>query len=133
MEIIAAIASNPEAPPQPFVCFAVLRKSLLSGVSRLAQTKTWQRRLGCARSAAGREPGMKGGSCAGKIVVRFLFVVYSKPEGSAGRWTALGFLPKCPYLNFLQNVENLEAQGSSLAVVKTECFHSFLCFEASLF
>lgn len=76
---------------------------------------------------------MKGGSYAGKIVVGFLFTVYSKPEGSAGRWTALGFLPKCPYLNFLQNLEDFKAQGSLLAVVKMECFHSFSCFEASGF
>lgn len=104
MVIIVAVASNPRAPQQPFVCFAVLRKPLLSRVSSLAQTKTWQRRLGCARSAAGRELGMKGGSYAGKIVVRFLFIVYSKPEGSAGRWTAIhcfGLSPKMAMFKLL--------------------------------
>lgn len=107
MEITVAIAANPGAPQQPLVCFDVLRKSLLSGVSSLAQTKTWQRRLGCAKSAAGswsRELGMKGGSCAGKIVLRFLFLVYSELEGSAGRWTAVqsfGLSPKMPMFKLL--------------------------------
>lgn len=107
VEITVAIASNPGAPQQPLVCFDVLRKSLLSGVSSLAQTKTWQRRLGCAKSAAGswsRELGTKGGSCAGKIVVPFLFVVYSELEGSAGRWTAVnssGLSPKMPMFKLL--------------------------------
>lgn len=99
-----AIVSNPGAPQQPFVCSPVLRKSLLSGVSRLAQTKTWQRHLGYAKSAAGRELGMRGGSYAGKIVFRFLFIVYSKPEGSAGRWTAVhcfGLSPKMPVFKLL--------------------------------
>lgn len=88
MEIIVAIASNPRALHQPFMCSVVLRKSLLSRVSSLAQTKTWQPRLGSAKSAAGRELGMRGGRYAGKIVVRFLLMVYSKPESFAGRWAA---------------------------------------------
>lgn len=49
------------------------------------------------------------------------------------QFTALGFLPKCPYLNSLLNLEDFEAQDSLLVFVKTECFHSISCFEAPVF
>lgn len=51
------MASSARAHQQPFLCSAVLGKPLLSRVSSLAQTKTWQARLS-ARSTAGRELGI---------------------------------------------------------------------------
>lgn len=60
-----------------------------------------------------------------KIVVRFLLVVYSKPEDSAGRWTAVhcfGLSPKMPIFKLLNKSWGIEAQGSLLAIVKSGVF-----------
>lgn len=112
-----AMPSNARAPQQPLCALLRWKKPLLSRVSSLAQTKTWQPRLS-ARSTAGRELG----TWEKARLKKYLFVSCSWSlqsqkavlAGGLRQFMLLAFLGKCPYLNSLLNLDNLAVQGLQL-------------------